>query len=268
MKNKELFAQFLEEPSREKLRELLEYQTGEYNELDFKRTLPKPSYLAKHLIAIANYGGGCLIAGIEEKEEGLIPVGLEESIDKSDVLKQIEKFIPKSLLSAIDIIDYEYKETEYAELKGKKFRVILVPYLQKYIPFMPLVDGDGIKKTRIYTRKNYSTDEAGYDDIQMMLNQRVETGYSTSNEMELEAHLTQLKTLYGEIQQYITIRKSGTESVFDELAPSILNLTNRLFGESESVKNSNYPSESYEEFIANSIKKKKRRIALELDILS
>ncbi len=45
----EAFARFFESPTREGLRDLLRDNRGEANELDFKRTWPRASKLAKHV---------------------------------------------------------------------------------------------------------------------------------------------------------------------------------------------------------------------------
>jgi hypothetical protein len=57
------FARFFEEPRRENLRELLRDTAGEYSHLDFKREWPETWKLARHILAIANSGGGSLVSG-------------------------------------------------------------------------------------------------------------------------------------------------------------------------------------------------------------
>jgi hypothetical protein len=261
--NKEVFARFLEEPSRDKLREILQHQTGEYNELDFKAEWPAHFKLAKHVLEIANYGGGCLIVGINEEEQGLIPKGVSTITDKADIFKGIEKFIPKILLSSLEILDFTYKESEYGDLKGKSFQVLVVKDLPVYVPFMSEMDGEGIFKNRIYTRRNTESIEASQQEVQIIINRRIDTGYSSTEEIELTTHLTQLKTLYDHVEKYWIVHE---DSPLKGMIGSISSSMSSIFGNSKRVDNPNYPEENYEEFVARIIEKKNTKIEIELDI--
>ncbi len=64
---KEEFAKFYENPTREGLRELLKNNLGEYPNIDFKSQLPTFSSIARHILGIANSGGGCIILGVAER---------------------------------------------------------------------------------------------------------------------------------------------------------------------------------------------------------
>ena len=66
---KELFASFFEDPTRENLRDLLKGNTGETKNLDFKEQWPATNGLVKHILAIANSGGGCVVVGVAESDD-------------------------------------------------------------------------------------------------------------------------------------------------------------------------------------------------------
>ena len=68
--------------------------------------------------------------------------------------------------------------------------------------------------------------------------------------LPLEKHLEQLKILYSQLEH----------------ETPLIRVKLGLFSERKTIKEKEYPSESYNQFIANLITKKKIRIAQELDI--
>lgn len=99
-------AKFFEIPSRESFRDLLQNHFGEQNYLDFKQNWPNYSKLAKHILAMANSGGGIIVVGVSEKEGTLDAVGLKDIIDKSDINKGCTKFLADNL--KYEILDFAY----------------------------------------------------------------------------------------------------------------------------------------------------------------
>jgi hypothetical protein len=106
-----------------------------------------------------------------------------------------------------------------------------------------LRDGDGLKSTVIYIRRDGQTAEATHDEIQSIINKRIETRDSTSNEINLKRHLEQLRALYGEIPR--------------RLAPAFATGTLAAFLGTEP----NVNGETYEEFVNRMIDLKKAIIA-------
>jgi hypothetical protein len=191
----EEFARFFEKPSRVSLRELLRHNYGEQDNLDFKAEWPSFNKLAKHVLALSNSGGGVIIVGVEEKDDGTIePVGIAEILDKEKINKGIKKYIPSEVIYLV--LDFHYEESEYPVIKGKKFQVMLVEYEPKYLPIISLNEGEGIKANVAYVRRGTSTDEANHKELQKLINKRIETEYSSKNVLELSEHLEQLKNLY------------------------------------------------------------------------
>lgn len=235
---KEDFDRFFETPTRESFRQYIKSHLGETDYCDFKREWPSWSKLARHALALANSGGGCLIIGVEDNN----PIGLEILKDKADVYKGLEKFVPTQLVS--DIAEFEYESSEYPKLIGKRFQVFFVEDTPQYIPFIARADGEGIRRNAIYTRRGTNSEEATYETLQQMFNRRLETGYSSQRELTLEMHLAELKTLYDSIPKNFSTWKVTTE------------LAN-LF---ETIPNPSYPLESREDFINKLIEAKKEVI--------
>jgi predicted HTH transcriptional regulator len=197
----EEFARFFETPSREALRDLLRGHVGELNCYDFKGTWPTYPKVARHILGLANSSGGCLILGVEEKEDKTFePVGVDMLRDKADIYKGIQKFISGQLKH--EILDFSYDASEYPKMVGKKFQVLIVEDTPRYIPFVAMSDGDGIRKNAIYVRHGTSSEEANYEELQDMFNRRIETEYSSKYEFDLSKHLSELNILYRNIPRF------------------------------------------------------------------
>ena len=237
----ELFARFFENPSREGLRDLLRDNVGEFDYLDFKQEWPSPSKLARHMLGFANSGGGCLVCGVDHT---LHSVGLSAFADKADIQKGVRKYLPSPL--SFEILDFKYDASEYPDIIGKRFQVVLVEDTPRYIPFVSESDGDDIRENAIYVRRGTNTEEATYDQLQEILNRRIETKYSSQDEFALEKELADLKTLYRNIPQYYTLSEIVKAQRLDYLGPR--------------ESNPFYPEESFQEFVALLIEEKKKRI--------
>lgn len=191
----EEFARFLEEPSREKLRELLRRQSGEYDFLDFKEIWPERAELAKDILAFANTGSSCIVVGVAEREDKTFEVkGLPNLEDKTDLHKGVEKYIPEFVRYAIH--DFEYLDSEYLQLKGKKFQVMVVVHDPSIIPVLSLADGNKLYRHRIYIRDKNSSTEANHAQVQMIITKRIEHSLKPTKGRELEEHLAELEALY------------------------------------------------------------------------
>ena len=242
----EEFARFFEKPDREGLRELLKNNHGEFSNCDFKEKWTELEKIARHLLGMGNSGGGYLILGVAEMEDKTLdPKGLDKLLDKSDFYNGVQKFLPQNLLEKIDIQDYSYDASEYPTLVGKKFQVVFVGFDPKHLPFIATSEGKNIKNSAIYTRRGTSTVEVNYEELQSIVNRRLETGYSSQHEMDLETHVQQLKILYRQINK--------SNNPFSPLAITIASLFN-----DEGME--------FKDFIINMIEKKKKRIEIELDV--
>lgn len=248
----ERFARFFEEPTRDKLREILRDNIGETNQLDFKSDWPNSSKMAKHLLAFANNGGGCIVMGVSEEDGTLESEGIDKKMDKSEFHSRVDNYIPSKL--PYKIVPFTYPDSEYKKIVGSTFQVIFIEDSSEHIPFVSKQDGSDIRKAAIYTRRGTQSVEANYEDLQGIINRRIETKYSTESEIELEKHLSELKVLYSHLDRYKVYRKGGFSNILDNMVETILQ------GEQVKEENPKYPEEDFEDFVSKMIDLKKDRI--------
>lgn len=255
---KEQLASFLKDPTRRNLRELLQLEAAEDNDLEFKRELLSFDLLAKHILAMANKNGGAIVFGVEEtKLNQFSPCGLSNSLDITDIEKKLAAYIPKKLESSI--IPTYYKGDNHPGFKDKFFLIIIVNHNPRYVPFMALKSGENLRKDTIYIRRNRASETINYDELQEILNNRIETEYSTTYERQLIEHLEELKELYRHIPKTIKKFVSYTPPSFSLNLGFTQQDIRRIFGETEyeTLPNPDYPEESYEGFIKKLIEIKK-----------
>jgi len=132
--------------------------------------------LAKHLLAMANSNGGVIIIGISD-DNPMVATGIEKLADKASLQNQLAPYLPKSL--KYEVLNFTYKDSEFADLKGKSFQVFLVEGDDKHIPFLSLKASNNIKCNVAYIRRGTSSDEASYEDLQKIINRRVDSSDST-----------------------------------------------------------------------------------------
>lgn len=262
----EEFAKFAEDPSRDGFRELLINNVGELSYFDFKEQWPEFPKLARHILALANSGGGCIVAGVAEKEDKTLePIGLEKLAEKTEIINGLSKFLPNSLIIGNnDILDFPFPASEYPTLVGKKFQLIFIQDDPEHLPFISTNnENKKIRKNAVYVRRGTSSEEANYEELQNIINRRLETGYSSQAEMDLRTHIEQLKALYEQIKK-VHVRFAGGLATRARQAIEYIN--EGMAGKREDILNPAYPKESFDEFIARMIEKKKKKIEIELGV--
>jgi predicted HTH transcriptional regulator len=242
---KEEFAKFFESPDRVKFRDLLKNNTGEYNHLDFKAEWIEQEPLAKAILGFANSKGGAVVFGVKENNDNTFePTGLASLKEKTEVKKSVQSYLPEKI--NWDIHNFEYNESEYNSIKGKKFQVLIVEDTPHFLPFLSLRDGTELKKNRIYYRGKTNTEEATYEQVQEIISRRIDTSFSTTKAMQFRDHLNQLKELYEMTpENYLSY-------------PWLTNL-HGMFG-MRAMRNPLHPEEGFDEFISKMIKIKKEII--------
>jgi hypothetical protein len=108
--------------------------------------------LLRNVLGLANFGGGCMVVGVELGKEGVLnPVGLSALTDKTKVLSGLNNFLPDTLSQQVAILDFPYEESEYPKLKGKSFQVLFVEDDPVHLPFVAIRDGADVRANAIYS---------------------------------------------------------------------------------------------------------------------
>ena len=261
---KEALADVFKDPTRDSVRELLRQNTGETASLDFKEDWPADEKVARHVLALGNSGGGCLVVGVAERADKTLDlVGLAALKDKVDVTKKLHALVPDTLRKDIELHDFAYDTSDYGALQGKKFQLVLVLPDPEHMPFVAERGNADARVGAVYVRRGTESVEANQAELQRIINDRLATGRSTAAAMSLQDHLDQLFVLDGRIPRTIAERRRGTA----ELASQILASQNRwLFGSVQQKPNPALPKEDAQAFVIRMFEAKKERIARELDV--
>lgn len=264
MSKKELheeFTKFFENPTRETFSKLIKNSVGEMDHIDFKESLPEMHKLAKHFLSFANHGGGAIVVGIKEGDS-LEAVGIENILDKADIAKGVKKYIPNSLKHTV--LDFSYSTADYAELNGKTFQVIIIESREHELPYICKKSGTGLKEGSIYVRNGTSSCEATHDEVQEIISKRIDTQYSTTGDIDLDEHLNQLKSLYKQLPE----GKSAVQKLVEQLSYGGLGIAGAGITASALVSGMTQTPEieSYDDFIKDTIARKKNKIRQFLDL--
>ncbi len=210
----EKFNIFFEKPTRDGLREIISNSIGETDYLDFKAEWPELVKVSKHILAFANSGGGAMVVGVKQNSNGEFnSVGLSECKDKVDIKKITQKYVPPEV--DYEIFDFSFSESEYPTLKGRRFQVLLVEYLNKLLPLLSLKEGKGIKGNVAYIREGTETIEANHSKFQDLINKRIDSKYSSSH-LKVSQDLEQLRRLYDYVWSEDEMFTYGDIKVFPE----------------------------------------------------
>ena len=253
IQNKDNFYEILTNPTRENFRAFLKDNEFETDNIDFKQTWIEKEKLTKIILAMANSGGGVIIIGVTQNaDNSFTPSGILGFIDSSELYREIKGYLPHTL--KYELYSFNYDSSEYSKLENKKFQLIAIRDNPANLPFICEKDGNTLKNGDVYIRKGTETQKATNEDMVRLIRRNISSQPPKRQAISLEKHLLQLKTLYRELEH----RKPR----FIMFAPTL----ESLFGEPEIEKDKEYPSESYNQYIANMINKKKERIAQELDV--
>ncbi|NQD65922.1 ATP-binding protein [Bacillus haikouensis] len=187
---------FLKNPSHESLKELLLHNTGETDYVDFKSDWIEVSKLAKHVLAISNSGGGCIIIGVMQYDDGSIELkGLtdDEFLDKADVDNKLQHLLPKYLRYRTE--DFIFTGNIHPLLNMKRFQVLIIDYDPRYVPYTSVVTRGELRYGAIYVRQGTKTIEATNERLVEVILRKVQSGGSDSDERSLQEHLEHLKIL-------------------------------------------------------------------------
>lgn len=252
---KDLVYRVLSEPTMENFRDLIRNNLGEQDYIDFKNDWPEKDKIAKTILSLANYGGGGIIIGVNQKKDNSFECGgIDKFKDKAQLDSEISKYIPSNL--TYGLYDFNYDNSDYEQLKNKKFQILIVEDEAKKLPFISVSEGTNIEKNVIYIRSGTECIKANNEQLQKILDRRIKT-YHISEKIRIEEHIEQLKILYNSLK---------TTKSINPLTSSFLSIVTALKFTATVEKSEFYPKEDFEEFIFNCIEKKKKRITIEMDI--
>lgn len=254
--NKDNLYEVLKEPTLENFRELVRNHMGEEDYLDFKKDWETNEKIAKHILAMANSGGGCIIFGIGQNGDGSFDIcGLKSLKDPATLKEGIKGIIPDTLEYLIK--DFKYESSEYLEMKNKKFQVLFVKDNPKSLPYICCKSGTDIKDGDIYIRTGTESRKATNYQLEKIIDRKLNACKIPRNKhITLEEHFQQLKILYSELT-YTT--ESGWIS---SLRQALISLGSNKTTQKKEL----YPKEDYDDFVLRALNKKKKRIEEELDI--
>lgn len=246
----------LNEPTMENFRYLLQNHMGEENYLDFKAKWIEKEKEARHILAMANNGGGCIIFGVSQNEDGTVePTGLDKFKDTADLKKEIFGYIPENLF--YELKDFSYDSSEYEKMKGKKFQILIIKDEPCNLPYICCKDGKELCDGDIFVRKGTESVKASNYDLEKIIERKINAlKIPRKNNMDLSQHLEQLKVLYNQLTY---TKSNGAFSGFGSVIA-------KLLGDTTVVKKDCFPKEEYDEFVVRMLDKKKKRIEEELDL--
>lgn len=229
---------------------------GEEDYLDFKKEWESNEKMSKHILAMANSGGGCIILGVAQNGDGSFDIcGLKSLKDPSNLKEGIKGIIPDTLEYMIK--DFKYESSEYQVMQNKKFQILLVKDNPKNLPYVCCKNGNDIKDGDIYIRTGTESTRANNYQVDKIINRKLNAcKVPRSKYLSLEEHLEHLKILYSELTY--TTDTGWISSVKQALASLGVNKTTQ--------KKDLYPKEDYDDFVLKVLNKKKKRIEEELDI--
>lgn len=253
---KEDIYKLLQNPTRENFINIIFKGSGELDNLDYKESWVKEQKIAEIMIGMANIGGGAIIFGVKENSDHTFEsIGLQSLEDQEKIHSKIYNFLPNEV--KFEVFNYDFTDESYDKITGKLFQILIIESSDRDLPYVWQKNTDLAEEGCIFYRRGTKTVKANMQEIEEMVNKRIQVTYSEQSSLELEDHLKQLSVLYKHIRLY------NNSSIFNGFLKNMHGSgTSILLGE----KNPLYPNESYEEFIVNMITKKKKKIERILDL--
>lgn len=250
----DVLEQFFTSPTKDNFPDIIKVDK-EYDELEFKGKWHEKSKLARHILAFSNSGGGAIVYGVDEEDDGsLSSTGLDDPMDEAAFGNKVEKYIPDNAHDVYTLETYPYDNIYDENIANKTFQVVFVNGAGEKAPLVSTNSGSSIEGGSIYVRRSTKSTKANYEEVQSLLEGRHESGIEKST-AELHEELRELKTLYDEI--------SKSKTYYNPMSNFSNLFSNITF---ETKPNPNFPNKDYEEYISELISRKKKRIERRLGI--
>lgn len=244
----ETIYKLMQNPNRKDFAALLIDNQGEDDNLDFKKEWIEFSKLARIMLGMANIGGGLIIFGLDEKEDGSIDnCGLKSFMDKADINNKIEKYIPESFQYEVKNFNFT-DENVFKKINGM-YQIMIVKSEAWNLPYILSRQIGGDEKGIIYVRRGTKAVHANSIDIGKMIEKRINATVKESS-LKLDDHLAQLRVLYQAIHYNVDLPQYMPNSIMSSIMG--LGLQKK-------------PDESYNDFVLKCIEKKKMIIKGNID---
>lgn len=169
----ERFARALETGERRAIADLLGNIISERDQIDAKLQAPEDSKLAKHILAIANSGGGAVLFGVDDGPP-LRPSGMPEEefrkLDNTELHRRVQSYVPSTL--AFEYMPYDFTGSGFEKI-GDYFGVTFVDPEERNLPYISLRDGSGITQGEIYVRRNGESVKANPEELRRLIDGRL-----------------------------------------------------------------------------------------------
>ena len=134
--NKDALYDVLKEPNLENFRYLLQNHMGEEDQLDFKKEWEDNEKISKHLLAMANSGGGCIVFGVHQLDDGSFQIdGIEKLKDAAELKKGIKKYpyrVPKGCVFLLGDYRTQTKDSrDYGPIKMEDVKAKVITVLRR-----------------------------------------------------------------------------------------------------------------------------------------
>ena len=227
-KIKEMVYDVLQNPTRENFIDILDNGLGEQDNLDFKVQWIEAQKLAEILLGIANSGGGAIILGVKENEDGTLEsIGLSKIEDKEKIHSKMAKFLPETI--KFEIADFDFSNESYSKLKGRLFQLILIYSEDINLPYIWEKDSNSAEAGSIFFRRGTKTVKANSYEINEMLDKRLEATYVEQSSLHLEEHLKEIVNISGKDEETLAKRlEEHRQEVHDRIAQEHPELAERF----------------------------------------
>jgi len=223
--------QLIDTPNSKTLETILWDYLFESDQVDFKKDYLEIDKIAKHILSLANIGGGAIILGVSEDGDSLKLDGLEEYKDNAELDNSLKKYIPSTVKYRQSRIKFNENDKE-----EKIFSVITVQDNPMDLPYISNKNGSNINEGEVYVRSGTKSERADKDDVEQIYRRKNAAYNLVKSPEDFNNTVKKLSILYSHIPE-----KLHEDTTFQKAIQNI-------FIKKE-VPNENYPEEDLDQFL-------------------
>lgn len=249
-------SEILQERGRALFLELVSQPLEEENQLEFKKEWIEAQKLAKIMLGMANLGGGIIIFGVEENANKTAKlVGLSEFKDKAVFQSEVKRWLPQSMCFKLSNYDFSCDEEKSIPIPRGLYQVIFVCSEDKDLPYLLSGNTGSEQEGSIFIRRGTQTVLANREEINAMVDKKINALLNEKSNLELEEHLRQLYMLY----ENKKVEDPFSSSISGSLNPIVAFLKSNMEIKKDAKK-------EYNNFLAELIEKKQNKIKTLLNL--